>query len=322
MAANIAEQVAIEQLEPGEYVSKHLPIRMGNSMPIAYGGCAMAIAVNAACSTVASNMSLYSVLGNFHGPASTEQKLYCTVTKTRDTRSFATRRVQVKQKQRDGQFRACLELIADFHIIEPSLLTYSASPKSTWPRVDDCPTIESHAEKLRASGRVTEAEHQTFVRTLGMLGTFFEGKYCINGISGQNLAGVGKHIQTTQDDRHITAKTSAEWQKAKGRLSSAAENMAAMAFLMDGALSFLPLTHNHLWLEDAAACSSLDFALRIFTPDVNMESWHIKERTTSRAGYGRTFSEGNLWDDKGNLVASMTQQSILRMQQGFPTANL
>jgi acyl-CoA thioesterase II len=322
MAPTLAEQIAIEQLEPGQYVSKHLPIRMGNSMPIAYGGCTVAVAVNSACSTVPSNLSLYSLLGHFHGPASTDQKLYCSVTSTRDTRSFATRRVQVKQKQRDDKFRVCLELIADFHVQEPSSLEYSAPPQASWPRPDDCPTVKDHADVLKASGKVTEEQYHTLRTGFGVSDDYFETRCCVNGVAGQNLAGVAKNVQTTQDHLPITAKTSAEWQKVKGTLASPNENLSALAFLMDGALSFLPLTHNHMWFEDAGACSTLDFALRVFTPEVNMNAWHIRERTTSRAGSGRTFSEGKLWDEEGNLVASASQQSILRMKKGAPAIKL
>ncbi|KAF7554357.1 hypothetical protein G7Z17_g2959 [Cylindrodendrum hubeiense] len=309
MAVTLSEQVTTEQLGPGEYVSKLCPIRMGNALPIAYGGCTAAVAVSAACSTVPENLSLYSVLGHFLGPASIDQKLYCSVTNTRDTRSFATRRVQVKQKQKDGTFRVCLELLADFHVQEPSLLTYSAPPESTWPRPDDCPTAQAQAETLKARGVVTESQYQEFVKSFGVAEKFFEARYCVNGVAGQTLAGVSKHTTTTQDQRHITAKTSAEWQRTREPLSSPAENLGALSFLMDGALSFLPLTHNHLWFEDTAACSTLDFALRIFTPDIKMDAWHLRERTTSRGGSGRTFSEGKLWDEQDYTLYSYFRSS-------------
>ncbi|KAK7429416.1 hypothetical protein QQZ08_004008 [Neonectria magnoliae] len=322
MALRLSDQVAIEQLQPGEYVSKLLPIRMGNSLPIAYGGCTASIAVSAACASAPEGLSLYSVLGHFLGPASTDQKLYCSVTNTRDTRSFATRRVQVRQKQKDGQFRVCLELIADFHAPEPSTLVYSAPPLSNWPKPDDCSTTREHAEALRARGEITQEQLEDFANSFGVSESLFETKHCVNGVAGQNLAGAAKDIITTQDDRHITAKTSAEWQRTREKLVSPAQNLAALSFLMDGALSFLPLTHHHLWFDDVAACSTLDFALRIFTADVKLDAWHIRERATSRGGSGRTFSEGKLWDEKGNMVASMSQQSILRMKKGFQPSKI
>ncbi|RSM03788.1 hypothetical protein CEP52_007219 [Fusarium oligoseptatum] len=318
MAPTLAEQVAVEQLEKGEYVSKLLPIRMGNSMPIAYGGCTAGVAVSAACATAPPTMALYSVLGHFHGPASTDRKLHCSVTHTRDTRSFATRRVQVKQQQADGKFRVCMELIADFHVIEPSTLTFTELPNPNWPKPGDdgCENMTEHVKKLVADGTVEKDKADAFLESFSAFETFFDAQYCLDGVAGQNMGGAIKDKITTQDDRHVTDKTSAEWQRARDPLETHADNMAALSFLMDGGLSFLPLTHNHLWFDDVTVCSSLDFALRIFVPDLKLNEWHLKERRTFRAGNGRTFAEGKLWDEHGNLVASESQQSILRLQKG------
>lgn len=291
-------------------------------MPIAYGGCTIAVAVSAAYSTVPPSFSPYSILGHFHGPASTEEKLHCSVEETRNTRTFATRRVQVKQKQPDGNFRICLELIADFHIQEPSILEYSAPPTATWPMPEDCPTVEEHVETLRVSGGVTLAQATDFTRSLGPHLNFFETRSCPNGVAAENLSGAAKEVITTQETLPITSKTSAEWQRTKEILQSPTENFAALAFLMDGALSFVPLTHNHLWFDDVLACSTLDFALRLFEPSVKMDFWHLKERITLKGGSGRTYSEGRLWNDDGKLVASMTQQSILRLKDAIPHSNL
>jgi len=77
----------------------------------------------------------------------------------------------------------------------------------------------------------------------------------------------------------------------------------------------MPLSHNHQFLDDSGACSSLDFALRVFTNDLDMSKWHYREMNTITGGNGRTFSEARLWDNKGSerrMVALMTQQAILR----------
>jgi len=56
----------------------------------------------------------------------------------------------------------------------------------------------------------------------------------------------------------------------------------------------------------------LDFALRVFSNDVDFSAWHFKEMKTSVGAEGRTYSEARMWDENGSMVASMTQQSILR----------
>ena len=67
-----------------------------------------------------------------------------------------------------------------------------------------------------------------------------------------------------------------------------------------------------MYLDDSAACSSLDFALRFFR-DVDVNCWHLKEISTSAGAGGRTFSECWIWDEEGRAVASMSQQSIMRV---------
>lgn len=88
--------------------------------------------------------------------------------------------------------------------------------------------------------------------------------------------------------------------------------MSALAFVLDGALSFTPMAHSGLWFEYVGVASTLDFAMRLFVPDVDLSHWHLRERNTLAAAAGRQYSESRMWDQKGKLVASMTQQSILR----------
>ncbi|KAJ4128033.1 hypothetical protein NW768_008317 [Fusarium equiseti] len=322
MAPTLAEQVAVDQIGQGEYVSRLNPIRMGNAAPIAYGGCTAGVAVNAACQTAPPTMSLYSVVGHFHGPASTDQKLHCSVTNTRDTRSFATRRVQVKQQQPNGKFRVCMEILTDFHVRETSDWEYSEATCSKWPRAEDCPNVQTLVKDLLENGNITADQGQAFIKTFAANADFFETRYCTDGVSAQNLSGAAKATKTTQEDRSITDKVSAEWQRTHEPLGNQIEHMSALAFLMDGALSFLPLTHNHMWFDDTTACSTLDFALRIFVPEINMSEWYLKERKTSRGGGNRTYSEGKLFDKHGNLIASNTQQSIMRLRPDVSVAKL
>jgi acyl-CoA thioesterase len=51
---------------------------------------------------------------------------------------------------------------------------------------------------------------------------------------------------------------------------------------------------------------------------VDLNEWHLKEMKTINGAEGRTFGEAHLWDLKGNLVASMTQQSIMRPHKPKP----
>jgi acyl-CoA thioesterase len=95
---------------------------------IAYGGCTLGVAVHAASKSVPSSFLVYSILGQFLGPALTDQRLTCRVYRVRDTRTFATRRIMVTQALENGGKRECLQLLADFQTKETPLLLFSAPP--------------------------------------------------------------------------------------------------------------------------------------------------------------------------------------------------
>ena len=81
---------------------------------------------------------------------------------------------------------------------------------------------------------------------------------------------------------------------------------------MDAGLAFIPLVHSKKFLDDAGACSTLDFSFRVFVNDLNVNEWLFREIKTATGGSGRTFVESTVWDEKGRMVANMTQQNILR----------
>lgn len=308
----ITEQISVERLKDGRFVSKFTPVQFGN-LRATYGGNTIGVAFNAASQTVPPGFSAYSILGHFLGPALKEHKLYCKVHDTRTTRTFATRRVEVSQEQTDGTFRTCLELIADFHASEPSMLEFSARPTMAWPKPRDCPDRHEYAQGMLDRGEVNEAQMEEFRKSFDEDRDYFETRICTGGMAAQNLTGIAGGLSTTQDTIPVTSRVSAEWLRARGTFATQAENIAALAFIMDGTLAFLALTHNHLWVDAAGPCGSLDFALRILAPQVKMGDWNLRERVVHHSGSGRTFAEGRLFDEQGKLLASMTQQCFMRV---------
>ncbi|OQE47001.1 hypothetical protein PENCOP_c001G02225 [Penicillium coprophilum] len=312
MATTLADHISQEKIDD-HYVSTHLPQRMGNAAPIAYGGYAIALAIHAACKTVPSGFHLHSAFGHYLRAVSTEAKLICTPVQLRQSKSFVSYRVAVEQKHPStGKRLLCMELLADFHRDEPSLLTFSGQPTRSYTHWRDCVPWDRLMEDWLKAGKIAEPQFKAFNTLFGLSRSLYEGRPCPEGITTQNLMGMAKTVETSQEALPPTEKSSADWIRVKHALQTEGEQMASLAFIMDGVLSFLPLTHNHLSFEDAGACSSLDFALRVFTPP-KMNDWHLREIINHRAGHGRTYSESKLWDEAGNLVASMTQQSILRV---------
>ncbi|OOF90099.1 hypothetical protein ASPCADRAFT_135443 [Aspergillus carbonarius ITEM 5010] len=314
MASTLAEHIALKKAGP-HYISSSKPQRMGNAAPIAYGGYTIGLGIHAAYKIAPDGFHLYSAMGHYLRAVSTDTHLICTPTELRRTRNFVTYRVLIEQKIKSSdQPRLCMELLVDFHKDEPSLLNYSTPPTQTYSHWQKCLPWESVIEdQWLKKGKISESEFQTFNTLFGLTRDLYETRPCPEGITGQNLMGMIKTVQTTQDQLSPTAKTSADWIRAKHPLQTEGEHIASTGFIMDGILSFLPLTHNHMFFDDADACSSLDFAFRIFSPTPKVDEWHLREVINHCAGYGRTYSESRLWDEQGNLIACMTQQSILRV---------
>ncbi|ORY12889.1 thioesterase-like superfamily-domain-containing protein [Clohesyomyces aquaticus] len=318
--SSFAEALAFKPTSGGghKFETAHPPEKMGNAANIAYGGFALAAAVKGAYLSLPESprYHLYSIVGNFLGPAFTDRPLRCTTKTVRQTRTFATRLVEVSQTQDNGQERACLIALADFQVKEAPMLEYSAPPSTQYSSYHNLPELRVHRQTMVETGKIPQALADAHEKSFNVQARLFEVRLCPEGISSQNLLGMIKGVETTQDKLPLTEKSTAEWARCRTALPTPADQAACLAFYMDGAISFAPLTFSKRWLDDSAACSSLDFALRVFQSGVRMEEWHFKELKTKVGAEGRTYGEAVLWDENGRAVASMTQQSILRPRKG------
>ena len=298
-----------------EFECIHPPRKMGNPSNIAYGGYALATASKAACLSVPAGYHLYSMLGHYLGPAYIDRPLRANVRTIRQTRTFATRQVEVSQKRDDGEERVCLIAIADFQVKEPALLEFSKPPSKSYSHYKDLPTQDQVHQKLLNEGKISQKLLDAHNKTFSLLPPIFDMRPCPEGILSQNLLGMAKSLPTTQDDLPLASRTSADWMRCRETLHTPADHLANLAFLIDGAISFLPLSFSKMWFEDAGAVSSLDFALRVFG-EVDMEKWHLRELSVRVGSEGRTYGESWIWDEDGRAVACMSQQSILRPPPG------
>lgn len=303
---------------PGEYESLSPPEKMGNSANIAYGGCALGVALSTAHASVEDRYRLYSALGTYLAPALTDRKFFCSVRKIRDTKTFATRQVEVSQfldlKDEGKGKRVCMLVIADFMVPEKeSLLEYSAQPSLPKLDINSLPDLDESQAQLVEKGVLSPKTAKAHSVVFGLMKRHMGVRPHSSSIFAQNASGMAKTAPTTQDHLPLPKKVSGDYYRVRHELKSQGENIAALGFVMDGAISFLPLSHSGMFLDDAGACSSLEFALRVFTDKVEFNNWHYKEMGTTTGGNGRTYSEVRLWDGKGRMVCSMTQQSILRV---------
>ncbi|KAL6707673.1 hypothetical protein ACN47E_003794 [Coniothyrium glycines] len=323
-----SQQLRLKQLGPNEWTTTHHPQKLGNPLNIAYGGYAIATACKAAClsiSAIGPKYHLYSLLGNYLGPAYTDRPIHASVRTIRQTRTFATRQVEISQTQASGEKRVCLIAIADFQVAEPkTLMAFDKKPTKTYSRWQNCPTQTEAYQTLVDAGKVDQKLVDSHSRGFNLLQEMYDLRPCPEGIFAQNLYGVAKTLPHTQDNLESSERTTADWFRLREKLDTAVDHVTNLAFFIDSAIAFLPLSFNHLWFEDSGAVSSLDFALRVFqnwkegsgedydSKGIDMNKWLLREMCSTVAGKGRSYGESWIWDEEGKAVACMSQQSILR----------
>ncbi|OQE23175.1 hypothetical protein PENSTE_c009G01155 [Penicillium steckii] len=282
---SLKEQIAVQQISKDCYESVVPPIRMGDLADWAYGGNILAIAVSAAYATVTKGHHLYSINGYFVRPASRFEKLICRVERIRDTRTFITRHLRVYQGQGDAE-QLCLIATADFHVDEPvDMVKYSAHPQVHIPIFS---AEESPKERTQEQGLYR------------ILDKFLE---------------VYPH-SPARDEKDVSAIVSADRFRVNEPPYTEADRIAALAFYMDRGLAYIPANHSGYTLDMASACATLDFSLRFLTHEINLRDWNVSERQTCGARNARAFSEGRVFNAEGELLASMTQKTILRPKIG------
>lgn len=317
----LTEQLDFKPQGPDKTIFEciHPPKKIGNTLNIAYGGYALAIACKAACLSVPPTYKLYSIMGNYLGPALSDRPLRATVRTIRQTRTFATRQVEVSQTHDNGESRVCLLATADFQVPEPAtLLTYSRLPKHDYTSVENCLSQHDRHQQLLRDGKITQTHLDEFTSQFSLRSRLFEMRPVPEGIFAQNLYGIAKTTSHSQDSLPITSRTTAEYIRLRPQNTtfiSTANQYSILSFLTDGAISFCPLSFSHLWFDDISAHSSLDFALRVFG-DVDVSEWLLWEVGTSVGEGGRTFGESWVWDRSGRAVACMSQMTILRPKKG------
>ncbi|KOS12932.1 acyl- thioesterase ii [Malassezia pachydermatis] len=361
MSSNIPpflQMIGLQKTEdPWVFEGTSLPLPLGNLRPIAYGGFAIATAINAAGQTMPKDGHFvpYSLTGHFLGPASLKTPYVCEVQPVRDTRTFCTRFVTVKQRSSKGDLRSVLSITLDLINspdstkealqkakeagIEPackgSLLRYGASPPWVVEHANDLLPFDKISAQLVKSGEIDASVVKMQSDFLDLWNKLFEMRPVPHSVLFQNSMGMSDQ-PTTQDKLAITQRRSFDWMHMNHRLPAVdgsegpvpagpngtlpvpavIAHIAVMAFALDGAIAFAPLSLANKSIFDAEAASTLEFAQRFHTDVPDMNQWLLREILPINAGWQRTYSEARLFDHDGHHIATCSQQCVLRPADG------
>lgn len=229
----------------------------------------------------------HSLHAYFLRPGDMATPIVYEVERVRDGRSFSTRRVHAIQH---GQ--PILTMIASFQKEEGGLDHQAQMPQV--PQPEDLPTLMECAEKwVSEAPEVNERARSTLLREVPIE---FKPVQPWNPLLNEKR----------EPAQHI-------WFRAPGRLpDDPMLHRCVLAYASDfNLLSTALLPHGMGWFRKDMVVASIDHALW-FHRDVRVDDWLLYSMDSPSAQAARGFSRGLIFDRQGRLVASTTQESLMR----------
>ena len=255
-----------------------------------FGGQVISQALVAASRTVDA-VTAHSLHAYFLRPGDMSMPIIYEVDRVRDGRSFVTRRVQAIQH---GQ--PILTLMASFQKSEQGFEHQIAMPPT--PEPDTLPIEKVHRQNALARheavhGPVPQRLHDAFLRELAI---DFRQVHPVDLFAPD-----------------VRAPAQSIWFRAAGTLpQDQVLHRSVLAYASDfNLLGAALLPHGRSWLSPDMVCASIDHALW-FHRDVKVDDWLLYVMDSPTAQGGRGLSRGLIYDRAGRLVASATQESLMR----------
>tara|TARA_R110002111_G_scaffold68955_3_gene111657 strand:+ start:2280 stop:3134 length:855 start_codon:yes stop_codon:yes gene_type:complete len=253
--------------------------------PHVFGGQVLGQALMAASHTVEDRLC-HSMHAYFLRPGNQHMPIDYEVQRVRDGRSFSVRRVIARQ---DG--KEILTGSMSFHVTEEGF-----EHQAEMPDAPDPETLRSEQEwgKLMAS-QVSEKLRAIMTR---------DRPIEIRPVNPMN---------PLQPEKRPPHKQS--WIRALGPLpDDPVLHRCLLTYASD--FSFLGTSlnpHGVSFMNKGLQIASLDHAIW-FHRDFRMEDWLLYDKDSPSATSGRGFNRGNFFDQAGALVASTTQEALIRQR--------
>lgn len=251
-----------------------------------FGGQVLAQSLHAAGQTVEADRFAHSLHAYFLRPGDPARQVIFEVEAIRDGRSFTTRRIVAKQ---DGT--AIFNTAISFQSVEQGL-DHQVRPPAVPPPEEVEPDTEYWGRLHRENPEAfplpvqtrTPIERRSVVRR--------------NPLDPQPV----------EPEQHI-------WMKARGELGDdLRRHQVMLAYMSDMALLGTALMpHPYTGLSRNLQAASLDHSLWFHRP-VRADDYLLFSMDSPSAAAGRGFSRGSFYTRDGDLVASTTQESLIRIR--------
>lgn len=252
-----------------------------------FGGHFLGQATAAALATVDDDRQVHSLHAYFLRGGTPGQPIEYEVERVRDGRSFCTRRVRAVQHG-----KTAFELMASFSVASQGETITPPLPEdfSSLPAPDSLPTYKA----LMATHDPVPLPAEWSLRDHGIDVRVVNAPWAPRGPSDKQ--GIRMWIRangTVRDDPKLHA--------------------AMLAYQSDESISDNVLVPFGLtWGTPGVFFVSLDHALWMHG-QINLNEWHFVDQWPVVAGDGRGVSTGFVWSRDGKLIASFTQEALMRI---------
>lgn len=246
-----------------------------------FGGQVAGQSLVAAARTVDDGKAINSLHAYFLRPGDPTVPVLYEVDRTRDGRSFTTRRVVAIQHG-----KVIFSMSVSFHVAEEGFTHQFDSP------VDDTPAAESlpHFKERYAAYATSMGEYYTRPRAIDVRWVDWE----------------------PNDRTGVLPPRQRVWFRAAGELDDDPVLHACLAtYASDMTLLDTALLPHASWHDPDVFMASLDHAMWFHRP-FRADEWLLYDQDTPTASGGRGLTRGLIWDAQGNLVISVVQEGLLR----------
>lgn len=279
MANPLVDLIEIEELDVNLFRGQNYPAKWGQ----VFGGQVVAQSLNAARRTVPEDRLLHSMHGYFILTGRLDTPIIYQVDTIRDGKSFTTRRVVAYQKG-----KPIFNLSASFQVEEAG-----------FSHQIDMPDVASH-EGLITDIAWAEANEKYVPDFLKL---FFVNRHLeFRPVKRRDW----KSPQKSEPVNHI-------WIKSENPIpDSPALHREVLAFASDyNLMSTSLLPHYGNFDPYKVQMASLDHAMW-FHQDFRVDEWLLFSIDSPRASNSRGFNRGSFFNESGQLVASVTQEGLIR----------
>ena len=280
--ALLSELLDVDQVDETHFVGHRLEGDHGRI----FGGEVLAQALMAASNTVVPEKQVHSSHNYFMRPGDSALPIHYEVFADLDGRSFSNRRVVARQND-----KPIFSLTASFQAPEPGLAYQQPIPEIQGP--EGLPN-EQELAQAHADG-IPQELNNTLVR---------DRPFEVRPVNGS-----AHFLNVDPTDKQVM------WFRSRESIGNRAQlQRAILAYASDlTLLSTCMRPHGVTWRQLRSA--SIDHTIWFHAAEILNEQWLLYVMETPWSGGARGLNRGSIFSQNGQLLASVAQEGLIRMEQ-------